>query len=452
MSAQPVEWVLVIYYGSSAHRATYGRLDGKVTSYTKDYIQLSRKKDFLDTVKKLFPELKSSGSERIIYRWVTGKAPGNLVLRSADRPHLKWETRLGAPDVWKMSLTPQDSGAATIPGDPSHREFEAAENELALLSSRGAGQPYLLAIKLRNESQTLHLRCYLGDPAQHYAWADLKLIPQLIQTLAKTTSRNSALAWSVFHSGGIAPNAVIEDTLYRLLASKTPVSFIDALDDDTGRELAYYLRRPGYGLFFDPAKNHDAWSVPPSLGDKSAKSFTFLDSLLRARYPVTNSSDAAAETYDVSPSEVAEFRGQIEQKNYEVPDSKTTIKTRGSAQRAFAEAVKKNYAFRCAITGIETEVFLVASHIVPWSKDQTIRLDPSNGICLSVLVDRAFENGYLLIEDDLTIRIDWSKIEDDLVLQQQLKLYDGCKITAPTREIPKAEYLYRRREFVRSEK
>ncbi|KGX48021.1 hypothetical protein Y043_6283 [Burkholderia pseudomallei MSHR2138] len=42
MAAQPVEWVLVVYYGPSAHRATYGRLSN--TKYTKDYIQLSRKR------------------------------------------------------------------------------------------------------------------------------------------------------------------------------------------------------------------------------------------------------------------------------------------------------------------------------------------------------------------------------------------------------------------------
>lgn len=53
MAAQPVEWVLVIYYGPSAHRATYGRLGN--TKYTKDYIQLSKKTDFLDAVRRLFP-------------------------------------------------------------------------------------------------------------------------------------------------------------------------------------------------------------------------------------------------------------------------------------------------------------------------------------------------------------------------------------------------------------
>ena len=64
MAAQPVEWVLLIHYGPSAHRATYGRLDGKGTKYTKDYIQLSRKKDFLDAVTNLF-SVTASGSASV---------------------------------------------------------------------------------------------------------------------------------------------------------------------------------------------------------------------------------------------------------------------------------------------------------------------------------------------------------------------------------------------------
>jgi hypothetical protein len=100
---------------------------------------------------------------------------------------------------------------------------------------------------------------------------------------------------------------------------------------------------------------------------------------------------------------------------------------------------------RCAITGIETREFLVAAHIVPWSTDQSIRLDPSNGICLSLLVDRAFEKGYLLIEDDHTIRIDWDRVGDDHELRTWLKPYEGKTLNAPTDGPPKAEYLQRRR-------
>lgn len=449
MAAQPVEWVLVIYYGPSAHRATYGRLGD--TKYTKDYIQLSRKTEFLDAVRRLFPVTAGEeGAVPLIYKWPTGTTPGTLVFNSADRPHLKWETSLGAPKAWKMSLSPSDSVAETIPGDPTRIDFEAAENELVLLASRGAGQPYLMAIKLHDEPTTLHLRAYLGGPSTAYAWADLSNAPSPIQELAANTSQNSALAWETFASGGVVPSAVIKDTLSRLGSSDNPVAVLDDLDNDIGRGLAAYLRRPGYGLFFDPSQNHNAWVQPAPLSEKLAKSVSVFLETLDTRYPVTAQGDAAAEAAEPDPSEVEAFREQIEGKNYSVADSSATIKTRGSAQRAFANAVKSNYEYRCAITGIETRDFLVASHIVPWSEDQSIRLDPSNGICLSLLMDRAFEKGHLLIEDDLTIRINWAKVGNDLVLRSQLEPYDGKKLTQPKAEVPQPEYLQRRRTLVAS--
>jgi predicted restriction endonuclease len=170
--------------------------------------------------------------------------------------------------------------------------------------------------------------------------------------------------------------------------------------------------------------------------------------MLEARFAGPLLGDAVAETFDVSVQEVETFREQIECKDYKVADSFVTAKTRGSAQRAFAEAVKNNYGFRCAITGIQSREFLVAAHIVPWSEDQSIRLDPSNGICLSVLMDRAFEKGHLLIEDDLTIHIDWDRIGRDHALQSQLGPYDGLKLEAPAAGKPNPEYLQRRRALV----
>jgi hypothetical protein len=305
-----------------------------------------------------------------------------------------------------------------------------------------------MAIKLRDEPRTLHLRAYLEHPSKDFAWADLELVPEEVLALAEKTSQHSALAWSLFRSGGTAPSAKIADAVSQLSASKNPESVIDALEADTGRSLAAYLRNPAYGLFFDPTRNHDAW-LPPLLVTKRIK--TSVDDLLKileARFPATLEDDAAAETSEADPAEVEAFREQIEHKSYEVPDSSTTVKTRGSAQRAFAEAVKKNYDFRCAITGVATKDFLIASHIVPWGKDQSIRLDPSNGICLSMLVDRAFEKGYLLIEDDLTIRIDWAKVGKDETLASQLKPYEGRKLTVPKKEASQPKYLQRRRTLV----
>lgn len=449
MAAQPVEWVLVVYYGPSAHRATYGRLAN--TKYTKDYIQLSRREEFLDALRRLFPATAGEAvTVPLTYKWPTGKAKGELVFNSADRPHLKWETSIGAPKVWKMSLSPSDAEAETIPGDPTHLDFEAAENELAMLADRGAGQPYLMAVKLVDEPMTLHLRAYLRGASNEYNWADLGKAPPMIQELAAETSQSSALAWKTFVSGGVVPSAAIKPIISMLGHSDAPVALLDDLDADIARELAAYLRRPGYGLFFDPAQNHDAWMLPAPLPARLAAALDVMLEALDLRSPAIIDGDAAAEVAEPDPTEVEAFHRQIEAHNYSVPDSSATIKTRGSAQRAFANAVKGNYEERCAITGIATKEFLVASHIVPWSKDQSIRLDPSNGICLSLLMDRAFENGYLLIEDDLTIRINSEKVGDDLVLRGQLAPYDGRKLTQPKAGAPKPEYLRRRRALVAS--
>lgn len=451
MTAKPVEWVLVVYYGSSAHRATYGRnVQEPVGSskYTKDYIQLSRKTEFLETIKQIFPFAASvNDSVPLRYEWPTGSATGALTW-SADRPHVKWETSLGAPAAWKMTLAPSDATAETIPGDPSQTEFEAAERELELLASRGAGQPYLLAVKLRDEPSTLHLRAYLDGADASYSWADLGLTPLPVQELADQTSANSALAWALFQSGGEAPNASVESVLATLPDPDAAADFLSGLDRETGQAVANYLRRPGYGLFFDPSKNHDAWGQAAPLPEELASSAAEIVTALDDRFPALPQGDAVAEATEPNLTEVEEFREQIERKDYGVADSTATIKTRGSAQRAFADAVKGNYGYCCAVTGIATREFLVASHIVPWSEDASIRLDPANGICLSLIVDRAFEKGYLLVEDDLTLRVDTARVGTDTALLGLLSPYDGMTLTSPAREPPKIDYLQRRRALV----
>lgn len=209
--------------------------------------------------------------------------------------------------------------------------------------------------------------------------------------------------------------------------------------------MANFLRQPGYGVYFDPTRNHHAWQLPAPLSKQLAASADEFVRVLDARFPPIPDEDAAAETLEADPDDVQAFRDQIEKKSFDVPDTTATVKTRGSAQKAFADAVKSNYGFRCAITGIDSKDFLVAAHIVPWSKDQSIRLDPSNGICLSLIVDRAFEKGHLLIDDDYTIRINWGRVGHDSALRRQLEPYDGRKVNAPASAPPKAEYLVRRR-------
>jgi hypothetical protein len=450
MAARAVEWVLVVYYGPAAHQATYGRIGG--LGYTKDFIQLSKRAEFVEEVAHVLSvPTTEMGTVPLTFRWPQGSAPGEFVFHSGDRPHLKWETNQ-APPPWRMTKSPTEATPESIPGDPDRSSTDDAEKEYAKIASRAGGQPYLLAIKLKDEPLTFHLRAYLASPNELFEWASLTKTPAEIQALAAKTSQTRTLAWSLFKSDGVYPADAVGAAVTRLAETTSDRKLVlDSLDVDTGRSLIEYLRSPGYGLFFDPKRNHDAWSRAAALPMTVAKSVDELLHALEARFPAAPQGDAAAEGLETDPSEVEAFQKKIEAQSFSVPDSTATVKTRGSAQRAFANAVKSNYGNRCAITGVMTNHFLIASHIVPWSKDQAIRLDPSNGICLSLFVDRAFEMGYLTIEDDLTVYVNDSRIGDDKELRNLLAPYHGTTLSAPAKQPPTISYLQRRRALISSE-
>jgi hypothetical protein len=159
---------------------------------------------------------------------------------------------------------------------------------------------------------------------------------------------------------------------------------------------------------------------------------------------VAVSDDQASESAGSDPSQVSDFRRSIMEGNFTVLNRYATSKTRGSAQRAFAERVKRNYGYRCAITGVSSREFLVASHIVPWGADESSRLDPSNGICLSTLVDRAFDTGYLRIGVDSTVSIDIARLERDPAMYDLLAPMHGSKLARPLADPPSPQHLRRR--------
>lgn len=395
MTSNEVQWILVIRYGKADHSQIYGRL-GQGT-YTGDYIQLTKK--ILDDLDKVFPDW-SENTELlpITYKWPGGEQQGKLVGNSGDRPHLSWDYD-DAPPPWKMGLNPSATTVETIPGNPHHKSANLADREYAKLSSEGFGQPFLIAIKLRNEKDALHLRVLVENPKPGFEWADLAASPTEVQELAAQTTGRSYKAW-------------------RLL---------DASDTATS-------------LFFDPEKKANPWSTVASTS--SASKISVKSS---SEHSPSYDSDSLAEALETSKEDIEEFENSIDAGDYEVPDKIGKSNTRGSAQQAFSKRVKDNYGWKCALTGIQSKEFLIASHIVPWSVDKNIRLDPSNGICLSVLVDRAFENGFLHIHDDLQVRVDFEKIGADKVLSEHLSQYDGSYLEKPNSHEPKAEYLRRRR-------
>lgn len=78
------------------------------------------------------------------------------------------------------------------------------------------------------------------------------------------------------------------------------------------------------------------------------------------------------------------------------------VKTRVN-QSVFRQMVLVNYSSCCAISKIAVPDLLVASHIIPWSKNETERLNPENGLCLSAIHDKAFDKGLIGIDTDLKI-------------------------------------------------
>ncbi len=83
-------------------------------------------------------------------------------------------------------------------------------------------------------------------------------------------------------------------------------------------------------------------------------------------------------------------------------DKLAVIKQRVN-QDAFRAMILSNYDYRCAITGMDVQSLLIASHIIPWAENESERLNPENGICLSPLYDKAFDNGLIGIQPDYEI-------------------------------------------------
>lgn len=134
--------------------------------------------------------------------------------------------------------------------------------------------------------------------------------------------------------------------------------------------------------------------------------------------------------------------------NYRVEDKRANVKIRGKDQRDFSLQVKLNYQYRCAISGITSKEFLIASHIIPWAVDWDNRKNPFNGICLSSLLDTAFDKGYITIDQYYRVVIS-DKVKEDKVLFEYLKQYEGKKLEVPKQYLPKQDFLeWHRNRFI----
>jgi putative restriction endonuclease len=129
--------------------------------------------------------------------------------------------------------------------------------------------------------------------------------------------------------------------------------------------------------------------------------------------------------------------------------NKTVQTTTRVGQNFFRRSVLSAYDYRCCITGLAISKLLVASHIVPWRIDEENRLNPSNGLCLSMLHDKAFDIGILTITEDMTIRVSQKCADNtDDFFNSALLAYNGKSIFLPKKFSPHAEFLSYHREHI----
>lgn len=112
-------------------------------------------------------------------------------------------------------------------------------------------------------------------------------------------------------------------------------------------------------------------------------------------------------------------------------------------QYLFRRIVLSSYVFSCCISGLTEPRLLVASHIIPWNKNNENRLNPRNGLCLSALHDKAFDIGLLTVMPDYKVAVSAqiSRLHSDRFAQETLVACHGKRIVLPEKFLPAPEFL-----------
>ncbi len=158
----------------------------------------------------------------------------------------------------------------------------------------------------------------------------------------------------------------------------------------------------------------------------------------------------ATETYQAMKGLDLPEEQSASQDALQIPDEKTDytggttlVKSKARiGQGFFRKAVLSAYDYRCCITGLSVPRLLAASHIVPWRVDKQNRLNPRNGLSLSMLHDKAFDIGLITIREDMTVQISVKTlVKADAFYTSALLGFDGKEVLTPDKFQPHAEFL-----------
>ena len=140
---------------------------------------------------------------------------------------------------------------------------------------------------------------------------------------------------------------------------------------------------------------------------------------------------------------------ELEEASYQGYTKQVQIQAR-VGQAFFRKCVLSAYDYKCCISGLSVPQLLIASHIVPWNKDEHNRLNPHNGLCLSVLHDKAFDIGLISINSDYTVATSpiLKKYSDDSFLKAGISGCENKPLLLPEKFQPDQTFLKYHRENI----
>lgn len=97
------------------------------------------------------------------------------------------------------------------------------------------------------------------------------------------------------------------------------------------------------------------------------------------------------------------------------------------------------------VSGMALQNILIASHIKPWcdSDEKTERTNPSNGLCLNALHDKAFDKGLITIDKNYSV-VNSKQLKDTEMDDESrvwMQSYEGQQIILPDRFYPEKQFI-----------
>lgn len=267
MVASPVEAVWVWYYGGTNQKWTYGRY-GDNNGFTKDHLQINA--DAAGPIQSIYGLAAAADQKHELeLKWPNGGGLKGRFMFSAGRFVLRWDrpsdsppTPWSAPAPWRMVQNPDDQSASPLRG---HGTATTDVDALAAIKAfnDGGNKAYLVAVKLKGESDILHVRAYLKEPDADLKFASTDVLPQAVQALVDSLNpARPSCASRIL--GGRGADKDVADAVARLeenpnlLLIGPPGTGKSVLLD----KLVQHVTDPDLGITFDPDEIYDAWGEP----------------------------------------------------------------------------------------------------------------------------------------------------------------------------------------------